>query len=827
MKKAHLIVGILLLCLLLGGLADTSFSQINPSDRRVLIGFKDGTGRLAATRRSSWVHNLGGDVHHSYWFLPLVSARLPDKMVARLKGLAEIAYIEDDIIMHAIQQETPWGVDRIDAEVVWPANTGAGVDVAILDTGIDYDHPDLAANLAGGVNFVGWWWVDGSTNRYYWNDRNGHGSHNAGIVAAVNNNVGVVGVAPSANLWAVRVLGDNGSGYVSDIIQGLEWCVDNGIEIASMSFGGDYSESLKNACDAAYAAGVLLVAAAGNEYGGAVSYPAACNSVIAVSAIDDANNIADFSSVGQEVELSAPGVNIKSTYNNGGYALGSGTSMACPHVAGVAALVWAAPELGLTTAAQVRNRLRVTAEDLGALGKDNYFGYGLVDAAAAAGSADTHNVAVTSISAPSSVVIGQTPTIDVTVENQGTFDETFDVVLTDDTEGAIIATQSVSLAAGGSTIVTFSWDTTGATAGDHSLTATAGPVAEETDTTNNSKSAFVIVESAIIDIAITAVDAPSPVVQGNILNIYVTVENLGNQNVSSDITVTLVSNLDGDIGTQTINGGLAADAFMTLTFVWDTSGASVGDHTITASHDFSDDAGTNNSNNTAVTVQAAINDIAITAISAPSSVVQGNVADVDVTVANIGNQDVSSFNVILNDETESVSIGTKTISSGLAVGQSIVVTFSWDTTDATADIDHTLTAIHNVTDNDNSNDSRSTVVRVEGKAAIPTMHVGDISFETDIRSWGRWIALVRVKVSVPILDSSLAAVDRATVYGSWSGAYNRYVSGSTNSQGTVSFTTGWIFGGGTFTFTVNDVTKAGWTYDSAANIENSDSITAP
>ncbi|MFB0525512.1 MAG: S8 family serine peptidase, partial [Phycisphaerae bacterium] len=297
MKKARLMVGMLLLCLLFGGLTDTSFSQINPSGKRVLISFKDGIGRQAAEGRRNWVRNLGGDVHHSYRFLPLVSARLPEKLITKLKDRAEIAYVEDDIIMHAIQQETPWGVDRIDAEQVWSTNTGADIDVAILDTGIDYDHPDLAGNIAGGVNFTGWWWVDGSTYRYYWDDRNGHGSHNAGIVAAVNNNIGIVGVAPAANLWSVRVLGDNGSGYVSDIIQGLEWCVDNAKEIASMSFGGDYSESLKNACDAAYTAGVLLVAAAGNEYGGAVIYPAAFDSVIAVSAIDDANNIADFSSV--------------------------------------------------------------------------------------------------------------------------------------------------------------------------------------------------------------------------------------------------------------------------------------------------------------------------------------------------------------------------------------------------------------------------------------------------------------------------------------------------------------------------------------------------
>jgi len=377
MKKIHLLAGITLLGLLFLGLTEAGLAQQGHFQQRVLIGFNDGVGRQAAERHGNWVRNFGGEVHHSYRFLPLVSARLPENLIAKLKDRAEIAYAEDDIIMYAIQQQTPWGVDRIDADLVWPTNnTGIGVDVAILDTGIDYDHPDLVKNIAGGVNFAGWWWVDGSTYRYYWDDRNGHGSFCAGVVAAANNSIGVVGVAPGASLWAVKVLGDTGSGYVSDIIQGLEWCAENGIEVASMSFGGGYSKSLENACNTTYAAGVLLVAAAGNEYGGAVSYPAAYGSVIAVSATDNSDAIAGFSSVGPEVELAAPGVGIKSTYKNGGYALGDGTSMACPHVAGTAALVWAG------TNADVRARLQQTAEDIGLTA--NQQGYGLVDAAKAA-----------------------------------------------------------------------------------------------------------------------------------------------------------------------------------------------------------------------------------------------------------------------------------------------------------------------------------------------------------------------------------------------------------------------------------------------------------
>jgi subtilisin family serine protease len=295
---------------------------------------------------------------------------------------------------------------------VWPTgNTGRGIKVAILDTGIDSTHPDLV--IAGGVNFAGTT-KDGSTNPADWADGHGHGTHCAGIVAARNNSIGVVGVAPDATLYAVKVLSDSGTGYTSDIIQGLDWCAANGIQVASMSLGGGGTSSLQAACDNAFAKGVVLVAAAGNS-SGPVSYPAAYSSVIAVSATDSTDRLASFSCYGPQIAVAAPGVNIYSTYKGGTYAYMSGTSMACPHVTGSAALVWAS---GVTSAPAVRERLTGTAEDLGPAGFDNSYGYGLVDAqkaAAGGGTTPVDNPPTVSLTAPA-----QDATVSGTVTVQAT-----------------------------------------------------------------------------------------------------------------------------------------------------------------------------------------------------------------------------------------------------------------------------------------------------------------------------------------------------------------------------------------------------------------------
>lgn len=344
---------------------------------RVFIGFK----RQPGPAEEALVREHGGQVKYIYHLVPAIAATIPQAAVAALERNPNVAYVEGDGECYALGQTLPWGVDRIDAERVHSVgNKGSGIKVAVIDTGIDYNHPDLNDNYAGGYDFVN---KDSDPK-----DDNGHGTHCAGTIAAEDNGEGVIGVAPEASLYALKVLNASGSGYWSDVAAAIDWTVSNGLQIASMSLGGGYSSTLEAACNGAYNANVLLVAAAGNSgnargTGDNVQYPARFDSVIAVAATDTKDRRARFSSTGPAVELAAPGVKIYSTLLNGKYGTASGTSMACPHVSGTAALVMAA--YPTWTADQVRTRLDSTAKDLGASGRDPWYGYGLVDAWAAVG----------------------------------------------------------------------------------------------------------------------------------------------------------------------------------------------------------------------------------------------------------------------------------------------------------------------------------------------------------------------------------------------------------------------------------------------------------
>ncbi|MBY0148612.1 S8 family peptidase [Neobacillus niacini] len=240
-----------------------------------------------------------------------------------------------------VVSEVPKGIELIAAPKIWEKSKGKGITIAILDTGCDITHPDLSERIIGGRNFTN----DDDGNPDEYNDYNGHGTHVAGTIAAVQNNNGVIGVAPEAGLLILKVLDKNGSGQYDWIINGINYAVDQKADIISMSLGGSADvPELHKAIQNAIANQILVVCAAGNEGDGndfsdEFSYPASYNEVISVGASNLQRRSSEFSNSNNEVDLVAPGEEILSTYLNGTYAKLSGTSMATPHVSGALALI--------------------------------------------------------------------------------------------------------------------------------------------------------------------------------------------------------------------------------------------------------------------------------------------------------------------------------------------------------------------------------------------------------------------------------------------------------------------------------------------------------
>jgi len=278
------------------------------------------------------------------------------------------AVVETDIPVKMSADTVDWGVSRIGADKVWNSGSGTGVKIAIIDTGVQKDHPDLVANLSTGYDFV--------NNDSDANDDNGHGTHVAGIATATLNQAGTVGVSNTSKIIPVKVLNAQGYGYLSDVAKGIYYAADNGARVINLSLGAPTDSSLlKDAVNYATKKGVLVVAAAGNDSGAPCSYPASYSNVICVMATDSRNMLASFSNIGGE--LSAPGVYNYSTYLGSTYRYLSGTSMATPHVAGASALLFSI--CPTCTSSEITQLLESTAIDLGEPGKDILFGYGLID----------------------------------------------------------------------------------------------------------------------------------------------------------------------------------------------------------------------------------------------------------------------------------------------------------------------------------------------------------------------------------------------------------------------------------------------------------------
>ncbi|MFB6223392.1 MAG: S8 family serine peptidase [Haloarcula sp.] len=327
-----------------------------------------------------------------------VVGEFSDDALATLEQRDDVRYVETEVTVEALGQKMPWGCTRVSADTAMHDDqTGQGAHVAVLDTGIDSSHPDLAPVLGEGHALV-----ESETGDEPWDDDHSHGTHCAGTIAAVNNGQGVVGVAPDVTLHAVKALNSRGSGRAGDIADGIRWAANQGYDVLSMSIGATSSAAvIEDAVKYANDEGMLIVAAAGNEgCEGCVHYPAAYDDAMAVSSTNSDDELSTFSSTGPQVDIAAPGTDIPSTVKGGDYKTFSGTSMATPHVSAAGAILMA----NGASNTEACDRLEATAEDIG-LG-DNESGAGLLDVAAAAaggsgsdsGGDDTPTVATTTAS---------------------------------------------------------------------------------------------------------------------------------------------------------------------------------------------------------------------------------------------------------------------------------------------------------------------------------------------------------------------------------------------------------------------------------------------
>ena len=387
-------------------------SQAAASADGVIVEFRSGA---SATQIASLTQRVGaGQVTGKIRGTDAVvlGTSQPAALVASLERSGLVAYAEKNKILRA--QATPndsqfsglYGLNNtgqtggtsdadIDAPEGWDAaglsgfpSTG-GAKVGIVDTGIQSAHPDLSGKVANCARSQGLLPIfAGAIQEGSCADDNGHGTHVAGTISAnANNGTGVTGVSFNSPLAICKALGGAlGTGSTGDVANCIRWAHDKGAKVISMSLGGGASTTLKNAVDYAWksggANGSVLIAAAGNDGDATLNYPAAYPNVVSVAATDDTDARASFSNANADVEIAAPGVDILSTWNNGAYNTISGTSMATPHVAGVAAVIRTKTP-GLT-AAQVVTKLDSSVDDLGAAGRDQSFGFGRVNLAKAA-----------------------------------------------------------------------------------------------------------------------------------------------------------------------------------------------------------------------------------------------------------------------------------------------------------------------------------------------------------------------------------------------------------------------------------------------------------
>jgi len=354
--------------------AKTEVTKAHATDR-VLVKFNKGADAKAVAAGKG--ATVGKALGKSEWKVVNVPAGKASEFLAKFQADANVEAVELDYVMEAnLTPNDPsyasqYHLPRIQADLAWNITTGStSRTIAIVDTGVDLTHPDLKAKILPGYDFV-----NGDALA---DDDQGHGTHCAGIATAISNNgLQVAGVDFNAKIMPVKVLNRRGSGYTSDIINGVYYAADNGAHVISMSLGGGAAQTaFQDAINYAYGKNIIVVAAAGNSSTSALSYPAAYNNVVAVASTTSTDAMSSFSNYGSWVDIAAPGSSILSTADGGGTTTMSGTSMATPVVAGLATLTWSKNLAASNTT--VINRIYSTADKIAGTGTN--FTHGRVNA---------------------------------------------------------------------------------------------------------------------------------------------------------------------------------------------------------------------------------------------------------------------------------------------------------------------------------------------------------------------------------------------------------------------------------------------------------------
>jgi serine protease len=848
----------------------------------ILVKFKRGVGKDKIDRINS---KHGAFVRHTSPYTRSKRMGIPKgKTVAEMVKLYQaedaVEYVEPNYIAHALVVPNDplysyqWHLDTvqyggIEMEEAWEISTGSGVTVAVVDTGVAYENygwrykqaPDLA-----GTSFVqGYDFVNDDAHP---NDDNSHGTHVTGTIAqTTDNNIGVAGVAFDCLIMPVKVLNRQGSGTYDQVAGGIYYAADNGAHVISLSLGGSAdSETLKNAVKYAYENGVTVIAAAGNDASSIISYPAAYDDyVIAVGATRYDETLAYYSNYGTSLDLVAPGGDLTIDQNGDGYNDGvlqntfnpnskntkdfgywffQGTSMATPHVSGVAALLIANGNAVIPD--EVRSALQETAEDLGETGRDDTYGYGLVDAQAALQWTATPN---TPPVANADGSYTGTEGVAVIFDGSDSYDPDGDPLthtwnFGDGTTGTGVSPTHTYTTDGTYTVTLIVND--GKVDSDPSTTTATindvGPVASFTsDSPKPEGEVMTFTDTSTSYDGITSWNwdfENDGVVDNPAQNPTHTYESAGTYTVKL-----IVSEADGDSSMVTkkvivsaANQPPVADAGGPYTgnegsaITFDASASYDPENAaLTYEWDWESD-GTYDVSTSSATIEHVWNDDY-------SGTVTFRVTD------DKGKIDTDTASVIVNNVAPTAEaggpyngiVGEPITLTGSATDPGVdTFTYAWDlnndgtyetsgqTATNTWSTAGTYTVGLQVTDDDGGVGTDTAQVTVT-EAPSNTMHVDDITLSPDVHDWGRWF-FARVTATISILDSSGSPVEGATVYGSWNGIYTGDVSGTTNSDGVVKFRTGWVREHGTFEFCVTNVAKEGWTYDATANERTCDSI---